>query len=36
MIQELDAADLDHPIAAQTIEASRLRVEHDLAHAPSI
>ena len=33
VVQELDAADLDQPVAVQAIEAGRFGVEDDLAHA---
>ena len=32
-VEELDAADLDQPVAALRIEAGGFGVEHDLAHA---
>jgi hypothetical protein len=31
-VEQLDAADLNQPIAAQGIEAGRFGIEHDLAH----
>ena len=34
-VDELDAADLDHPVAARRVEAGGLGVEDDLAHRPS-
>ncbi len=32
-VEQLDAADLDQPVALQGVEAGGFRVEHDLAHA---
>ena len=34
-VGELDAADLDHPVAVAPFEAGGFGIEHDLAHQPS-